>query len=200
MMRGSLVCALAPDIDDGAAELLFELAVSPDLSASTQIRQALAGLDLPNLYGPAQVLYCAPATFRDGERRDSRRVDDDDRAAVGRFMEELGPADWQLGDPRDWSAAHAVFASEDIVSLAAVRSWGGKLGEVLLGTVPAARRQGLARAVARSVTAWLLEETTLIPQYDAALTNTASLRIAAAVGYQPYGVLVVAGAPSSEPG
>ena len=68
------------------------------------------------------------------------------------------------------------------------------LGEVLVGTASRSRRQGLARAVTRSVTAWLLEETTLIPQYDAALTNTASLRVATAAGYQPYGVFLFAGA------
>ena len=83
------------------------------------------------------------------------------------------------------------FAEARLISAAAVQVWGDSIGEIFVDTLAQHRRRGYARMVTRAATRWLLEETSLIPQYDAELTNPASLRVAQAIGYEPYGCLFV---------
>lgn len=156
------------------------------------LRELLTAAGLSAVYGPAQVLYCEAASFRAGAIAGVRQLTADDAPAVARFRTGIGQLAWRLDDPERWIAAFGLFEGDALIAAAAVRVWNDWIGEIFVDTLPAHRRRGHARRLTRAATHWLLTETALLPQYDAELANPASLRVAQAVGYEPYGWLVIA--------
>lgn len=201
----SWVLSLAPGIDaEAVAPLVRALGLwrlprdthaepcQPCLELVEAPCDPLNAVGLREFYGPAQVLYCEPEIFRVGDEAGVRRLDATDGPRIERFRAGMGQLAWSLEDPRRWVAAFGLLDADELISAAAVQVWGDCIGEVFVDTLPQHRRRGHAKMVARAVTRWLLEETSLIPQYDAELTNLASLHVARAIGYEPYGWLFVA--------
>lgn len=189
----SWIVSLPPGVDAEASTPLAPENSDAEWGAAPveALRERLPGARLTESYGPAQVLYCARETLRAGDEGGARRLTVADRPAVERFRAGMGSLAWSLDDPERWVAAFGLFAGHELISAAVVQVWGDSIGEIFVDTLAQHRRRGYARMVTRAATRWLLEETSLIPQYDAELTNPASLRVAQAIGYEPYGCLFV---------
>ena len=200
------ILSLAPEIDvEAVAPLVQALGRwRPSVAATVglhpesghgqagALRNLLAAVGLTEVYGPAQVLYCEPASFRPGDEAGVRPLTAEDGPAVARFRMGMGRLAWHLDDPERWIAAFGLFNGDELISAAAIQIWGDCIGEVYVDTLPQYRGRGYATMLTRTATQWLLAETSLIPQYDAELTNPASLRVAQTVGYVPYGWLFMA--------
>ena len=184
------VIALTPGMPTDVATALTGVLGLP-VPAAEALTDLLARADMREVYGPAQLLYCTPATFQDGERGPARRLAAADAERVERFRQGMGKLSWSLDDVSRWPAAFGLFEGDELVSAAAVQAWAGTIGEVFVDTLPGHRNRGHAKTMTRAATHWILEETTLIPQYDAEDANPASLHVGRAVGYHPYGWLIV---------
>jgi RimJ/RimL family protein N-acetyltransferase len=190
MNSSSRVYALAPGLSLDLGRRLTALCLC-DSDVTQAAQHLLADYNPLYLYGPAQVLYCSSETFRSGQEADSRPLTLDDQDAIERFCTQVGALEWKVHDVSRWPQVFGIFADKQLVSTAAVQVWGDVIGAISVVTLPAYRNRGYAQAITRAATRWMLEETSLIPQYDAELRNAASLRVARAVGYQPYGRLLV---------
>jgi RimJ/RimL family protein N-acetyltransferase len=190
MNHSSRVYALAPGLNLDIGKRLATLCLCEnDITQAT--RRLLADYGPLYLYGPAQILYCSADTFRPGQEAHNRPLTISDHDAIQQFCNQAGPLHWTVDDVDRWPRVFGIFADGHLVSTAAVQAWGNVIGAISVVTLPAYRNRGYAQAITRAATRWMLEETSLIPQYDAELSNTASLRVARAVGYQPYGRLLI---------
>lgn len=187
----SLVFSVKASLDQEVAE---KLSVEFGCREALFVEQVICHLFLYNpkeVYGPAQVFYCSSSSFKPGEEGQSRKLTLTDRKHIENFRTRMGRLDWRLGE-LNCPCVFGIFCDQELVSVAAVRVWGNLIGEVFVDTLPDYRNRGYAHTLVRVATRWILEETSLIPQYDAELINPASLRIAHAVGYQYYGQLIYA--------
>lgn len=138
-------------------------------------------------YGPGKVFYCTPGSFLPGDEQSSRALTPDDQPYIEEFAHIMGWSQLLPLDVYPWVHPVGILQDGRLASMTAVLIWGDVIGAIMVGTLPEYRNRGYARAVVRSATRWMLEETGLIPQYDTAVSNLASLQIAQDLGYQPYG-------------
>ncbi len=146
-------------------------------------------------YGPAYVLYCPavirpPRCARPIHPLPIHHLDEADQSFVEQFQQGMGSVVWQLDQPTIWPRVCGIFQDGQLVAAGAVRCWGNKIGEIFVDTLPQYRNRGYAKALASDLTEWVLRETAWLPQYDAEIHNLPSLRVAHAVGYAYYGMLL----------
>jgi GNAT superfamily N-acetyltransferase len=151
-----------------------------------------------NVYGPADLLYCTALTFRPLAATGPSspviidQLQDLDPARIDCFRQQMGTIAWHLDQPQLWPRICGIFDEGQLVATGAIRLWGDAIGEIFVDTLPTYRNLGYAKALAGRLTEWLLRETNWIPQYDAEVENIHSLRIAHRLGFQRYGVMLVA--------
>ncbi|MEZ4736828.1 MAG: GNAT family N-acetyltransferase [Caldilineaceae bacterium] len=143
------------------------------------------------IYGPAYVLYCSQVTPQASNAVTVRLLTAADQQSVQQFHQTMGAVVWQVDQPQLWPRLCGIFQDDHLVAAGAVRLWSDRIGEIFVDTLPQYRRRGYARALAHHLTDWVLRETPWLPQYDAEAHNLPSLRVAHAVGYCYYGMMLL---------
>lgn len=152
------------------------------------IAQALAPLGTPcEVFGPGDILYCSPETFRPAPMLDSRLLNEVDSADLDQFAATVGWKHDTTGRPNSWHDAFGICRDGKLVSVATIVVWGGVIGAIKVATLPRYRGHGFARAVVSAATAYLFEHTALVPQYDFASDNARSREVGFSLGFVPYG-------------
>lgn len=151
---------------------------------------ARAGLHVQETYGPGWLTYCDPASFRPRDDRSVCILDDTNAAEIGQLAEVVGWSELFRENSSQWIARFGLFQDRELASVAMLRAWGRQIGSLTVATRPECRGRGCASQVVSRATRWLFEETDLVPQYDTALHNLASLRVAHGLGYRTYGQIV----------
>lgn len=146
---------------------------------------------LVDIYGPAYLLYGSQVIPQPGCAVAIRPLTRADQPAVEQFQQGMGAAVWQLDQPQLWPRLCGIFQDDQLVAAGAVRLWAERIGEIFVDTLPSYRKRGYAKALAGHLTDWVLRETTWLPQYDTEAHNLSSLRVAHAVGYRYYGMMLL---------
>lgn len=146
---------------------------------------------LSEIYGPAYVLYCSQVMPQASRAVTIRLLTAADQRSIQQFHQAMGSVVWQVDQPQLWPRLCGIFQDDRLVAAGAVRLWAERIGEIFVDTLPQYRRRGYARAVAHHLTDWVLRETPWLPQYDAEAHNLPSLRVAHAVGYRYYGMMLL---------
>lgn len=179
--------ALHPTVTFAPTRLTDLLRLDP--AAGKAVWQDPLQQQFMDLYGPAYLLYCPRVLHQAGPpivQLDARHQD-----VVYQFQQSMGPVVWQLEQPHHWPRIGGIFQDQRLVAAGAVRCWGDIIAEIFVDTLPAYRNRGYAKALASELTDWVLRETPWLPQYDAEVDNLPSLRVARAVGYAYYGMLLL---------
>jgi len=155
------------------------------------VQQQLRLRAFADIYGPAYILYCPQVLMQPPHSLVIHLLDEQDQPWVQQFQQEIGAVVWHLDQPHLWPRICGIFQDGQLVAAGAVRCWGNKIGEIFVDTLPHYRNRGYAKALVSELTAWVLRETTWLPQYDAEIHNVPSLRVAHAVGYAYYGMLLL---------
>jgi GNAT superfamily N-acetyltransferase len=153
--------------------------------------------DLPTIYaciaapiervvGPVFVGYADSTTFQPVASPGARLLSAGDQQAFERFQQACPALDWEHGGSRLGSSPLVgCFVDGALVALAGYELWGERIAHIAVVTQPTARGHGFGKQVVSALAAVALEHS-LIPQYRTLLSNTASLAIGAALGFQPY--------------
>lgn len=150
---------------------------------------------LVDIYGPAYLLYCSQVIPQAEQAVAIRPLTAADQPAVQQFQQGMGVVVWQLDQPQLWPRLCGIFQDGQLVATGAVRLWADAIGEIFVDTLPLYRKRGYARALTAHLTDWVLCETPWLPQYDTTADNLPSLRVAHAVGYRSYGMMLLATPP-----
>jgi GNAT superfamily N-acetyltransferase len=199
LYRNDLACVIAVGaarVDAVRAQLDGRV---PDDAFS---RGTAAELALPGsvVLGPSLHAYADASTFRGAPHPAVGRVDPGDdrlralRDACG--LDEWGEGGFPL-DPATAGEDIELFGYVDGDALAAagnMTDWRGTPADVGVVTHPARRRAGLATAVAATMAGQAIERFGIV-RYRALATNTASLAVAARLGFRPRGANIVARPP-----
>jgi len=149
----------------------------PDDLCSQQMKQRLIAL-LPRRGKPLQVsdnvlLFCTRDTFSPQDSDIVRLVAPDDVL-------------WMDADGKRREVAFAVYQEGKHVTNATLSAPSdGPFRSVTVGTHPAHRGKGYAKACVSAVTRYALEHD-LIPLYNTQTCNVASLAVARSIGYREY--------------
>lgn len=139
------------------------------------------------IYGPGDLFYCTPCTFRPIDNTSCQPLKDANREELERFARA---AQWQCAlknQVYSWDYAFGIYHDSELVSAATIIIWGETIAALKVATLPEYRGRGYGSAVTSAVTRAILNETHLIPQYDTATSNHYSQRIAEALGFKRYG-------------
>jgi GNAT superfamily N-acetyltransferase len=212
---GPLVKEHAGGLSDYAGASILVLGASPLISvpsalfatvaaraaqlATAAVRDpaALQRLLLPGsvtrVIGPALLNYAdgscsTPAGFTGG-----RELSASDASAFLNLKAACPADDWEAkGFALDAQPTFGAFASDGkLMALATFAVWANRIAHLVVVARPEARNRGFGtRAVAAATQRAL--ELGLLPQYRVLEPNVASRRIAAKLGFQPYGYTVAA--------
>lgn len=141
--------------------------------------------------GPSQHAYLHLAGSAFAADPEVRPVVDD--ADVAALRTAVGDADWHEGGFGDAFTAGTDrwWVLGDGLAAGNMTDAGGAPGDVGLVTHPDHRGRGLARRVAATMLAWARDEGGVeVARYRALTTNAASLRVAEALGFTPFGANV----------
>lgn len=136
--------------------------------------------------GPAFVGYADATTLRAEAVADTRLLTASDRARFERLRQACSALEWEHGgsDPGEQPVA-GYFLGDEIVAASGFELWGERIAHIAVVTHPAHRGLGYGGKVAGVIAAVALERG-LIPQYRTLMSNTASIKIGAALGFLPY--------------
>jgi len=176
------------------------LATAPDQATARHVARALDGLPADSLTdagvltrwlrvaqirGPATLAYLDPADFRPRPGDvDARPLEADD-PGLRQFLLDADADDLEeSGMDEITSPAFAVAEHDHVVAAAGYRDWPCRTAHLSVLTAAAARRRGLARAVASAAVAHAMREGKL-PQWRA--RPVASRRVALTLGFRELG-------------
>jgi RimJ/RimL family protein N-acetyltransferase len=140
--------------------------------------------------GPASVGYADDVTLRQTAGKARLLVPSDERAASE--LEASCPSiEWEHGGSVIGEQPTAgIFFGDRLVALAGYEIWGNSIAHIAVVTEPEFRGRGFARSAVSEIARHALEAG-LIPQYRTLTSNTASMRVADALGFRYYGTSVV---------
>ena len=153
----------------------------------------LAPGNVTRVIGPALLHYADRSCFAPVPAPSTRALTTADAAAFADLAAACQAEDWEPKEfAVDSGVAHGSFSAEGtLMACAGYRIWAERIAHVSVVTRPSARSQGYGtRAVAHAVGQALAVG--LLAQYRVLEHNTASRRIAAKLGFQPYGFTVAA--------
>jgi GNAT superfamily N-acetyltransferase len=166
-----------------AKQLTHDVASPTRFAASVQ---SLRG----TIIGPAFVGYADDGTVRQTAGKARLLVSSDERAASELAASCSGP-DWEHGGSiLGEQPTSGVFVGDRLVALAGYEIWGGSIAHIAVVTDPDCRGRGFARSAVSDIARHALKAG-LIPQYRTLMSNTASIRVADALGFQYFGASVV---------
>lgn len=143
---------------------------------------------IESLIGPNWRGYVDQRRFRPYPTDGWARLGSENEAEAERLRALVGHADWEAGGfPEDGLPEFCFgrWGGGELVAAAAMTTWRAGADDVGVVVAPGARGQGHGAAVVSAAVAWALERTPVV-QYRARGTNTASLAIAARLGFEHY--------------
>jgi len=181
---GKAIVSLPPD-HHHTAHLRDMLSGLNEGCAPAEFAAALSSI-AETVIGPAYIGYAEVITPLE-HKHDFRVLGHDDAEAVQTLQQACDPAEWEHGGSpcTPDHPCSGVFVDGRLVALAGYEVWGGRIAHISIVTHPGFRGQGFGRtAVAhladRAINAGLL------PQYRTLEANTASVRLAGALGFRRY--------------
>jgi GNAT superfamily N-acetyltransferase len=153
---------------------------------ATFLRSVLGG-SVDKIIGPAFIGYTDHRSAPSAEASRARLLREDDGENVAGLRAACDPADWRQGGREHGdNPAVGCFANEELVAMAGYEIWAGAIAQISIVTHPSYRRRGFGRtAVSRLID--IVFERRLVPQYRTLHSNQASMKIASALGFVPYG-------------
>lgn len=170
---GGGIIAVRPDLYESAEHLLRGRTVL-DKAACDAIQNTLYPLVHVEFWFRGTRLYCAPHVFQDGSLEGVCEVTHMDETASALHARWGGPVFGQVIDGRP-------------VSWAAVKPLGGAAWDLSVQTFPGQRGKGYARSAVSAAVKYIFQNGRLAT-WGTDRDNAASLRTAASVGFQDYGL------------
>ena len=175
---GAATISVPPDREEELRELLGGL---EDGCAPEQFAAALAPVAAMVL-GPAYLGYATE--IRDDDSL-ARALSDDDAGAVERLREACGEEEWDHGGSSLEVPCSGVFCDGQLVALAGYETWGGTIAHLYIVTHPGYRGLGFGKGAVAHIARRALADG-LLAQYRTLDSNTPSIHIAEALGFQRY--------------
>jgi hypothetical protein len=152
--------------------------------------RSLIGERVDRIIGPAFIGYTESEMFRAIEAPMTTVLNKTHTGAVSSLRAACDPVEWEHGE-RDLggNTSIGIFAGEELVTLAAYDLWGQRIAHISIVTHPQYRQLGYGCAAVSKLTEILLDRN-LVPQYRALESNSASLNIAAKLGFARYAMSV----------
>jgi GNAT superfamily N-acetyltransferase len=173
--------AIASIPGDRTAPLLGLLQLHTGVHSPQSLAFAL-GPVATKLVGPAWIGYAdaAPAPLNS-----ARALAVDDADALRSLQQACDPMEWDDGGSTIDQPCSGVFAGGQLAALAGYEVWGGTIAHLYVITHPAFRGRGYGRSAVAHLAARALAAG-LLPQYRTLQANVSSIRIAQALGFEPY--------------
>jgi RimJ/RimL family protein N-acetyltransferase len=160
-----------------------------DVASPTRFAASVRSLP-GTIIGPAFIGYADEGTLRQTAGKARLLVSSDERAA-SELAASCSSLDWEHGGSIvGEQPTSGVFVGDRLVALAGYEIWGGSIAHIAVVTDPDCRGRGFARSAVSEITRHALQAG-LIPQYRTLMSNTASIRVADALGFQYFGASVV---------
>lgn len=172
--EGAAMISLPPDSEELSLSLVDARTIEEFTAALKPVTE--------RTIGPA---YTGYATSLRERSTMARTLTSADAAAIEQLRAACDETSWDHGGSDIGQPCSGVFLDGQLAALAGYEIWGGTIAHLSVVSAPAFRGKGYGRdAVAhlaeRAIKAGLL------PQYRTLESNTASLRIAKAIGFEPY--------------
>jgi GNAT superfamily N-acetyltransferase len=136
--------------------------------------------------GPAYLGYADAQQFRPVIRHPARLLTPADSAALAVFANAVEPVAWEhSGLDEGLQPIAACWEGDRIVAAAGYRVWGATLAHIGVTTHPAVRGSGYGKSVVSVISQHALERGCVL-QYRTLQSNSSSLAIAGALGFQAY--------------
>jgi len=136
--------------------------------------------------GAAYLGYANASTFHPLARHTTSLLTPNDAETLAAFATAVGPIAWEhsgLGEESQPIAGH--WEAEMLVAAAGYRLWDNTIAHIGVATQPAFRGRGYGTAVVSAIGAHALAQGYVL-QYRTLLSNTSSIAIAHALGFQAY--------------
>lgn len=141
---------------------------------------------LDRLVGPAWLAYAGSKDLRPVDAAGARLLEDGDIPALRRLAAACDETAWTHSGPLfDRPPIFGRFLENDIVAAAGYELWGEHLAHIGVVTHPDFHGRGFGKAVVSTAALYVLEHR-LIAQYRTLESNTPSMAIGAALGFQHY--------------
>jgi hypothetical protein len=180
----SLPPLLPPSLHERAASWSRSTLEDPTLLAAE-----LAPLPVTRMIGPAFIGYATVDTFRGKVAMPGRELAARDAAAMASLRARCEAEEWEHGgSDLGVVPTFGVFAPGGaLAAVAGYETWGDKIAQISIVSAADCRNGGhataaVALAVDHALTAGLL------PQYRTLKSNGPSMRIAAKLGFEEYGI------------
>jgi GNAT superfamily N-acetyltransferase len=152
---------------------------------STQLR-SLIGSCVDKIIGPAFIGYTESGMFRPIETSSTTLLRNEHSEHVVSLRAACDPMEWDHGGRQfGENPTIGVFVGTELIALAGYDIWGDRIAHLSIVTHPRYRRHGHGCAAVSRLTEIALERG-LVPQYRTLDSNTASIKIAAKLGFTRY--------------
>ncbi len=182
--RSTLVVAGDPNVRSRLEPLLAS-AVLPDAEG---VRRSL-GARVDRIVGPAFLGYRATAPALTESAGEARSIERADRSALARLRDAASEQDWEhaaLHPEHEDATIVGVFDGETLLAAAGFEVQHGVVAHIGVLAHPRSRGRGAGRR-AVALAAQRAAERGLLLQYQTLESNTASMAIAARLGFEPWG-------------
>jgi GNAT superfamily N-acetyltransferase len=186
LRRGNATVVSSPDRVRGAlAECRDELGLRPLTSTGDVVRTAVPDQSVAEVYGPGVLGYVDARAFTPCHS-EARLLDEDDEAAFERLRDRTADREWARASPTFRANRTAgLFRNGELVAV-------GTLGDPPFGDVgvvvdAAHRDEGYAQEVVSRVLAAAFDRgERVVPRYRTPESESASLRVAASLGFERW--------------
>jgi len=159
---------------------------------STQLR-SLVGSRVDKIIGPAFIGYTESGKFQPIESRSTTVLGNEHSGHVASLRAACDSIDWEHGGHElGENPAVGVFVEKELAALASYDVWSDRIAHIFILTHPRYRRHGYACAAVSRLVEIALERG-LVPQYRTLESNTASMKIAARLGFTRYATTMTVG-------
>lgn len=159
---------------------------SVDECFSSAWLQATLGDDAERVLGPAEVHYADESSFRGTAGHDARSLSDADGVAYQALAAAMNSKEIEgSGLSPDNFPAFGAFSGDTLCAAASYRICQPSIAHIVVASHPKYRRQGFARAAVSALAAAALKSH-LVLQWRALVSNSESLKLARALGFDHY--------------
>jgi len=167
-----------------------------DVEKESRLHKLCSNLNLSGIYGPSILHHLSEDGLvpQPDINIQIKMLREEDEPNLRAFKQQLALSpEYTLTQPDLFPYAIGCFDDGALVAVGTTRIWENTIAEVFLDTLENYRSRGLGRYLGMKVTEWILANTAWIPQYDSEVTNGASLKVAAHIGFYPYGKFFITG-------
>lgn len=187
-LRGAVpVISVPPELLDDFTQ--HAASWSPGLPDEQDIA-TLIGMQVERVVGPAYIGYADAKTYQPIPTSAARILGHSDAPAIERLKAACGREEWEHGGS-DLEEPLLVgrYVGGELVSLAGYSIWGQTIAHIAIVTHPDYRGSGYGTECVSVIGQEALKQE-LVPQYRTLERNTASIKIAARLGYTHYATTI----------